>query len=333
MNLNKKIGFLLDKGLNPKFISTLNEGKINSLFNRMSRQKVEEVVQTTQQSGYKTTITPGTEANLQIDGTVISSSPDKGITIQSTKAPVGTGEQTEGKEIEEKFESKAQQGLFWARCNKCKDKDCKWCRMANEFAEKTSKKDYKDMPEKKHPEKTVKYKKKETKEVVDYNTALSAAVTAGLKGNLSKLVNPKFNTSESKLRNQLENIIERNLTPTMKKSDLIRLIEATMGDTKEKTKETETEKEEKKKTGNPFEIKPGIKTPPKAKKDYKGEIEEGSMSGTETAPTIKPPKEKEKTPGRENPFAPKPGVKPKPKAKSDDSVPQWLSFGSLTDKY
>jgi hypothetical protein len=89
------------------------------------------------------------------------------------------------------------------------------------------------------------------------------------------------------------------------------------------------------KTDNPFKIKPGIKTPPKAKKDFNGEIEEASMSGTETAPTIKPPKEKEKekAPGRENPFAPKPGVKPKPKAKSDDSVPQWLSFGSLTDKY
>jgi hypothetical protein len=294
MNLNKKIGFLLDKGLNPKFISTLNEGKINSLFNRMSTQKVEEAVQTTQQSGYKTTITPGTEANLQIDGTVISSSPDKGITIQSTKAPVGTGEQTEG-EMTEKFESKAQQGLFWARCNKCKDKDCKWCRMANEFAEKTSKKDYKDMPEKKHPEKTVKYKKKETKEVVDYNKALSAAVTAGLKGNLDKLINPKFSTNESTLRNHIETIIEKNLNPTMKKSDLIRLIEATMGDTKEKTKETETEKEEKKKTGNPFR-KPKEKDAPEAKGDTKEKTKETETEKEEKKKTgfpFRKPKEKD----------------------------------------
>jgi len=71
--------------------------------------------------------------------------------------------QTEG-EIKEKFESKAQQGLFWARCNKCSSKNCKWCKMAKEFSDSTSKKQYKDMPEKKHPEKTVKYKKKETKE-------------------------------------------------------------------------------------------------------------------------------------------------------------------------
>ena len=60
---------------------------------------------------------------------------------------------TEG-EINEKFDSKAQQGLFWARCNKCSDKKCKWCKMAKEFSDSTSKKDYKKMPEKKRPEKT-----------------------------------------------------------------------------------------------------------------------------------------------------------------------------------
>ena len=60
---------------------------------------------------------------------------------------------TEG-EIKEKFQSKSQQGLFWARCNKCSDKKCKWCKMAKEFSDSTSKKDYKKMPEKKRPEKT-----------------------------------------------------------------------------------------------------------------------------------------------------------------------------------
>ena len=46
-------------------------------------------------------------------------------------------------EINEKFKSKAQQGLFWARCNKCKDENCKWCKMAKEFSDSTTKKDYK----------------------------------------------------------------------------------------------------------------------------------------------------------------------------------------------
>ena len=63
------------------------------------------------------------------------------------------GMPTEG-EIKEKFQSKSQQGLFWARCNKCSSKDCKWCKMAKEFSDSTSKKDYKKMPEKKRPEKT-----------------------------------------------------------------------------------------------------------------------------------------------------------------------------------
>ena len=80
----------------------------------------------------------------------------------------------EGK-INEKFESKAQQGLFWARCNKCASKNCKWCKMAKEFSDSTSKKQYKTMPEKKHPEKSVKkenfekFLEKKISEMVDNN--------------------------------------------------------------------------------------------------------------------------------------------------------------------
>jgi len=98
-------------------------------------------------------------------------------------------------EINEKFESKAQQGLFWARCNKCSDKKCKLCKMAKEFSDSTSKKQYKDMPEKKHPEKTVKYKKKKTNE------------------NLEKFLEETF-----------INIVDKNITPRMSKKDLIETI-------------------------------------------------------------------------------------------------------------
>lgn len=70
--------------------------------------------------------------------------------------------------IKEKFESKAQQGLFWARCNKCSDKKCKWCKMAKEFSDSTSKKQYKEMPEKKHPEKSVSKKEKTNEETQQY---------------------------------------------------------------------------------------------------------------------------------------------------------------------
>jgi len=98
---------------------------------------------------------------------------------------------TEG-EINEKFDSKAQQGLFWARCNKCSDKKCKWCKMAKEFSDSTSKKDYKKMPEKIHPEKTVKDKKKKTNE------------------NLEKFLEKK-----------ISEMVDNNIDAKMSKKDLI----------------------------------------------------------------------------------------------------------------
>jgi hypothetical protein len=97
--------------------------------------------------------------------------------------------------LNEKFESKAQQGLFWARCNKCSDKKCKWCKMAKEFSDSTTKKEYKNMPEKKHPEKTVKNKKKETKEVFE-----------------------KF------LEKKISEMVDNNITPKMTKKDIIETV-------------------------------------------------------------------------------------------------------------
>ena len=91
-------------------------------------------------------------------------------------------------EINEKFESKAQQGLFWARCNKCSDKKCKWCKMAKEFSDSTSKKDYKKMPEKIHPEKTVKDKKKKTNENLEkfLEKKISEMVDNNIQAKMSK---------------------------------------------------------------------------------------------------------------------------------------------------
>ena len=96
--------------------------------------------------------------------------------------------------LNEKFESKAQQGLFWARCNKCSSKNCKWCKMAKEFSDSTSKKQYKTMPEKKHPEKTVKVKGK---------------TNEGLQ---------KF------LEEKIIDMVESNINPKMTKKDLIEAI-------------------------------------------------------------------------------------------------------------
>jgi hypothetical protein len=101
--------------------------------------------------------------------------------------------------LNEKFESKAQQGLFWARCNKCSTKNCKWCKMAREFSDSTSKKQYEKMPEKKHPEKTV---------------------------NVGKNTNEGL---EKFLEKKIIDMVESSISPKMKKKDLIKTI-------KEKTK-------------------------------------------------------------------------------------------------
>jgi hypothetical protein len=114
-----------------------------------------------------------TSTNAQGDEDLQTYTGQEGPHMASDMAPDGMDDDSDNNrsnmgmaesEIKEKFESKAQQGLFWARCNKCSDKKCKWCKMAKEFSDSTSKKQYKDMPEKKHPEKTVDYKKKKTNE-------------------------------------------------------------------------------------------------------------------------------------------------------------------------
>jgi hypothetical protein len=96
--------------------------------------------------------------------------------------------------LNEKFESKAQQGLFWARCNKCSTKNCKWCKMAREFSDSTSKKQYEKMPEKKHPEKTV---------------------------NVGKNTNEGL---EKFLEKKIIDMVESSISPKMKKKDLIKTI-------------------------------------------------------------------------------------------------------------
>ena len=226
MNLNKKIGFLLDNGLNPDFISSLNENKINFLFETLSKKKEpKEVVQTT-----ALTFDPKNPADAGELDKKLGTKQFKSAGVDPTTGKVtlntDTGENKDDvikdSEIKEKFESKAQQGLFWARCNKCKSEDCKWCKMANEFDEKTSKKDYKNMPEKKHPEKTVKYKKKETKE--GYLENVGKKVTDIY---AKKAFNDfKPGLAWGGLKEDYNKIIEKYTQPTMKKRDLLKLIES-----------------------------------------------------------------------------------------------------------
>jgi hypothetical protein len=219
MNLNKKIGMLLDNGFKPEFISSLTESKINFLFEKMSKRK-ETKEQAASTNVQKVTIPATTAYKIPAGGEVdinnVKVTNQGGV---ATVTPTSGKPVTETEEIDEKFESKAQQGLFWARCKKCKSEDCKWCKMAKEFSDSTSKKQYEKMPEKKHPEKTVKYKKKKTNEeftMANYFDKLSSVYANNAMGK----------TIGNLTKENIEKIIEKNLKPTMKKRDLLKLIES-----------------------------------------------------------------------------------------------------------
>ena len=197
MKNSTKITFLIESGLSLKTVSKMSKNQINLLFEKFKKETKEmitkQVLQPNKDSKDKETLqaivqksNPNMSVELEEDETNdVTSLNALGMdALQSytgQEAPHDANDQAcdgmdddscnaRGEEgiaesrIDEKFESKAQQGLFWARCNKCSLKNCKWCKMAKEFSDSTSKKQYKNMPEKKHPEKTVEYKKKKNNE-------------------------------------------------------------------------------------------------------------------------------------------------------------------------
>lgn len=192
MRTKKNIIFLTENGLSVNVISKLTDNQVKLLIEKFKRSKKEETkeVATKDQKVVTSFKIPNSDLEL---GTPIPpelvgkqfelQKTDQGVnaievteddTINFVEDPDATADgmpTTEG-EIKEKFQSKSQQGLFWARCNKCSSKDCKWCKMAKEFSDSTSKKDYKKMPKKKNPETNEslqKFLEKKISEMVDNN--------------------------------------------------------------------------------------------------------------------------------------------------------------------
>jgi hypothetical protein len=220
-----------------------------------------------------------------------------GNAVVSNKGGQTTVEMMEN-ELEEEFESEAQQKLFWARCDKCKSKNCKWCKMANEFQEKTKSK---ELPKKLHPEKTVKYKKdkKETKEEFtfkDYGKKLESAITNKLGNQALKTLRPTFENINEK---ELDKLVKESLMPTLTKKDLLKLVESEIKRKKNLTEDFYME-------------------------EMDEELDFDFMSDVETAPIIKPkikPKretEPEWSPDEDEPIVPSPNVNPEPQARSSE---------------
>lgn len=187
MRTKKNIIFLTENGMSNNVISKLTEKQVKLLIEKFKKSEAKEVATKTEklittyeipnadlEKGAK--IPPelvGKEVELQktTQGVnAIEMSEDQTINFVDDPSATKDGMPTTESEIKEKFESKAQQGLFWARCNKCSSKNCKWCKMAKEFSDDTSKKQYKKMPKKKNTETNKnlqKFLEKKISEMVD----------------------------------------------------------------------------------------------------------------------------------------------------------------------
>jgi hypothetical protein len=244
---------------------------------------------------------------------------NQGMNVKNGEVtPNKDGSLTVTREIGEKFESKAQQGFFWAKCNTSKGvKKKKWCEMAREFSDDTSKKQYKDMPEKKHPEKTV---KKQTDE--SYERFLEERIFEMIerhveptmtKRDFLKSIQEKNNGSENfMLENPKKNSMFAKDEGLEMKRPIGKLYSKEM-------KENTTEKER-------TTTKPGIKTPTRRKNPHKDpapgveeqpKADQKEKERTITKPGIKP---KKKNPHRD----PNPGVEENPKAENQKN--QFMSI-------
>ena len=226
-------------------------------------------------TGGKTVVTPLPE-ELEEDDTInVVNDPDATADGMPT---------TEGV-IREKFESKAQQGFFWAKCNTSKGvKKKKWCELAREFSDSTSKKQYKTMPEKKHSEKMdEEYEKFLEDRIVEMiESRIQPRMT---KGDILKTISEKMEKNNSMI---LKNPKKMSMfahesgieSKRMKKPTQMMPVMGTMeeNDTKEKERTKEKDAPTKpgttpKRRGNPFKNpNPGVKEDPRGQKKSKEDM-------------------------------------------------------------
>jgi hypothetical protein len=311
MNTNQKKLKLVKEGIKASTLNKMTDSQVDVLFS-----KLQEQVQQTQSATTVTTVGPeGGEVPIKPGQTSVHLKPtgsgkfvaneeneiSEDDTLNVVQDPDATEDgmgMFEEKEIDEKFESKKQQKYFFAKCGDGKTKEQKkWCKMADEFAEKTN---FAKLPE----------KKKETKE--NYQEMISGALN---KIAMSKLgeIRPTMTMGESKIEKEIMRLVEKHITPKMSKKDFENLLE---GDTKTapakpKVKPGTTPK-------HPFKPDPNKKGAPKAMKKEVGE-------GTEVAPA-KPKVSPGTTP--KHPFAPDPSKQGAPKAIKRE-LPSFLKFDEL----
>ena len=253
MNTNQKKLKLVMEGIKTSTLNKMTDSQVDILFSKLQEQitPVSEPAKTAYKIGNEGGNLPATPKGYKMkknpDGTFMAMPNEEDNTLNVVKDPDATEDgmgMFEEKEIDEKFESKKQQKYFFAKCGNGKTKEQKkWCKMADEFAEKTN---FAKLPE----------KKKETKE--GYQDMIGNAINK-ISQNKINQITPSFSVGESKIERQIMRLVEKHITPKMKKEDLLSLIE---GDTKTAPAKPKVNPGTKPK--HPFQPDPNKKGAPKA---------------------------------------------------------------------
>lgn len=316
MNTNQKKLKLVKEGIKASTLNKMTDSQIDVLFSKLQEQvtPVTEPAKTAYKVGEKGGNLPATPKGYNVkknpDGTFMAmpneqtevdkDDENKGEVSQDpvqVQGPDGMDDDSD-KELQEKFESKKQQKYFFAKCGDGKTKEQKkWCKMADEFAKDTN---FAKLPE----------KKKETKE--SYQDMIGGALN---KIAMSKLgeIKPTVTMGESEIEKQIMRLVEKHITPKMKKEDLLSLIE---GDTKTAPAKPKVKPGTKPK--HPFQPDPEKKGAPKAKKRVMDEDTKTAPAKPKVSPGTKP----------KHPFQPDPDKQGAPKAIKRE-LPSFLTFNSL----
>ena len=307
MNTNQKKLKLVMEGIKASTLNKMTDSQVDILFSKLQEQitPVSEPAKTAYKIGNEGGNLPATPKGYKMkknpDGTFMAMPNEEDNTLNVVKDPDATEDgmgMFEEKEIDEKFESKKQPKYFFAKCGNGKTKEQKkWCKMADEFAEKTN---FAKLPE----------KKKETKE--GYQDMIGNAINK-ISQNKINQITPSFSIGESKIERQIMRLVEKHITPKMKKEDLLSLIE---GDTKTAPAKPKVNPGTKPK--HPFQPDPNKKGAPKAKKREMDEDTKTAPAKPKVNPGTKP----------KHPFQPDPNKKGAPKAMKKE-LPSFLTFNAL----
>ena len=290
---------LLSHGFKFDTVARLNEAQVRILSEKISKEESKEQIIKKMTTSYEipaqTAKTTGADiggVNIKVEpsGVVKATEIGEDDTLDVVSDPDAT---KDGMGIFEKFESKSQQRLFYARCGNGKTKtEKKWCKWAKEFSKET---DYETTPVKKEKnESNEKFIEESIIRLIEKNINPKMS-----KGDLIRTINEKSQESSMLLKNPLKNTMFSHESGI----EMKRMEE----NTKEAPVKEPGTKTPPKRRDNPFKNpNPGTKEKPRGHRKDMGE-------NTKEAP-VKEPGTKTPPKRRDNPFKnPNPGTKEKPR--------------------